>query len=458
MAERSWGGGLPGIPRRAAALVELPLLPRQHRWLHIETIYPGATSPQVQLGYRLRGRLDVEAWSHAIGIVVDRHEGLRASFRTGPDGPVQVIGAPRGLAVERIDLTDRPAAERAELARALLTQRQALSYDLAAGELVRSCLVRLADDDHVWTLSVHHIAADGTAMAVLAGELSTAYRALAAGTEPRLPEPAVRSGDYAVWRASTHRPEHDEDHRRFWRKQLAAAPVLDLRTDHTRPERKGAPAAAVRRGFGAGLVEHVESLASVAKCTRFIVLLAALQVVLCRWSGQRDFCIGLPVAGSERSRPDLANVVAPFNIVLTLRCDLTGDPTFLELLARTRGVLLESLMHQDMSLAQVVAELDLPPDPSRAQLCQALFLYDEPAPGNLSVPGVQIEDFPLPLTKMPYDLLVHTGQDDEGLWSTFHYDTALFTEATVAGRVDELERVLRTAARTPDTRLGGEWA
>lgn len=426
------------IPRRPESPAELPLLPRQLRWFNIEKIYPGATSPQVQLSFRLRGPLDVDAWLRAVAAVVDRHEGLRTRFHTAETGPVQVVEPPRTLEVERVE------AGSTEEARELLVSRPA-GFDLERGDLVRSCLVRLADDDHLWTFTVHHIAADGASLAVIERDLTLLYRAFAAGGTPRLPELPVTPADYAVWRAVNHRPEHDEDHRKFWRKQLAGVPVLDLRTDRPRPDRKGAPTAQVHQVLGENLAQRVESLAAATRCTRFIVLLTALQVVLADWSGQRDFCVGLPVAGSERGHPELANVVAPFNVLLALRCDLSGDPTFTELLTRARGTLLESLMHQGMALADVVEALELPADPSRAQLCQALFLLDEPDSDGLALPGVTVEEFPLPLSKMPYDLMVYTGLNRAGLWTTFHYDSELFTGETVAGRVRELAAVLDAA-------------
>jgi hypothetical protein len=437
-------------------LVELPLLPRQKRWLSIETIYPGATSPQVTMSFRLRGSLRVEAWVRALGAVVDRHEGLRARFGPGAGGdPVQVIGPCRGLEVERVDLGGLPAAGRVERARELLTERQRVPFDLERGDLVRSSLVRLADDDHLWAMTIHHIAADGASLIVLGRELAALYRAFAAGTEPTLPDPAVRSGDYAVWCAANHRAAGKEEHRRFWVKQLAGVPILDLATDRPRPAAKGAPAAEIRRAFGEELAAEVERLATATRCTRFIVVLAALQIVLGRWSGQRDFCLGLPVAGAERHLDELTDVVAPFNTVLTLRCDLSGDPGFTELLARTRATLLDALMHQELSFVEVVAALEVPLDPGRAQLCQVLYLFDEPADNTLDLPGIGIEDFPLPVGKMPYDLMIHTGLGAAGLWTAFHYDTALFTPDTVATRVRELEQTLRAAAADPSARLVG---
>src|SRR2546430_3552921 len=151
------------IPRRAEWMTAVPLLPRQRRWLNIERIYPGAASPHVDLTYRIRGPLVVDAWLRAVGAVVDRHETLRARFVSGAGGDLALIEPPRGLAVQRIDLGELPEDERADRARAVLVERRAVRFDLELGPPVVSCLIRLADDHHVWSLTIHHISADGHA-------------------------------------------------------------------------------------------------------------------------------------------------------------------------------------------------------------------------------------------------------------------------------------------------------
>lgn len=432
------------IPRRADGVTVVPLLPRQQRWLNMDSIYPGAASPQVSMTYRLRGPLVVDAWVRALGAVADRHETLRARFVRGAGGDVQVIEPPRGLAVERIDLGALPSDERLARARELLEERRAVRFDLEHGPPVVSALIRLADDDHVWALTIHHISADGQSLAVIARELAVLYRAFAAGTVPELPEPVVRAGDYAVWCAAN--ADDGAAHRAFWLRQLAGVPDLDLRTDLPRPPTKGAAAAYVYQEFGHELAERVAAAATATRGTRFIVALTALQLVLGRWSGQAGFCVGVAVSGSERYRPELADMVAPFNTVLALRCDLSDGPSFAELARRNRGTLMSALAHQEFRYAQVIAALDRPADPSRAQLCQVLFNFDESTGALLDLPGLTVESVPMAIPKMPYDLLVHAGMHAGGMWTRFNYDTGLFTEDTVAGWVREFGRTLRTAA------------
>lgn len=442
---------MPELPlaRRPPAMAELPLLPQQERWLSLDDQYPGATTPLVQLVHRLRGRLEVDAWTRAAATVVDRHEILHATFRSTVDGTVQVVGPPAGLPVELIDGTDwaRPEAQ----AREALLDRLKVRFDPARGPLLAAHLVRLAEDDHVWALFIHHSLADGVSAVVLDREIRLCYQAFLAGAEPDLPELPIRTGDYAVWRAATHHPE-DAD-RQHWVKHLTGAPALELRSDHPRPPAKGAPAAEVRHLIGGGIAQRVEELAGTARCTRFIVLLAAIQVLLAEWSGQRDFCVAIPVAGTERGRPELADLVGPFNNLLPVRCDLSGEPSFLALLTRLRAGMLDGLIHQELPFHKIVEALDLPADPSRTQLCQVLFSLYEQEESEPELPGLSTMDFPLPMPRIPYDLMVYAQVDATGLSLRFHYDTGLFTEPTVRRMAADFERILRAAVANP----GAPW-
>lgn len=442
----------PPIVRRPAWLVELPLSPQQRRWWFLHTRYLGASSPIVGLVHRFRGPLVVDAWLRAVGALVDRHEGLRALFVDRADGPVQVIGPPRGLAVERVDLRHLPGPEREKCARELLEERRAMPLDLERGPLVASSLLRLDSDDHVWSLTMHHILSDGASLAIIGRELGELYRAFVDGTEPALADLPIHYPDYAVWLAGAD-PPYDED-RQYWLRRLAGVPPLDLPTDWPRPVTKGAPAAEARQLVGADLARRMEELARTQRCTRFMVLLAALQMLLARRSGQHDFCIGIPVVGGGRARSELASVVGPFNNALALRCDLSGDPTFRELLAGTREAVIDALDHQDLPFSRVVDELRLPHDPGRAQVFQVLFVLDEfEEDGGLDLPDLCVEDFALGVPKTLHDLMVYAWPSPDGLWTRFIYDTGLFAVDTMSAMVQEYERLLRAAVDNPDARL-----
>lgn len=445
------------IRRRPASMVELPLMPLQEGWLTAETRFPDATTPLILLVHRLRGPLVAEALERAVSAVVNRHENLRAHFVNRDGTAAQVIRPPTGLPVERIDLSDLPEQTRENRARELLLERRGVRFDLEHGPLAAACLLRLADDDHVFTMTVHHIVGDGLSLPILDRELAAYYQAFAAGEEPQLPDLPVQYGDFAVWYATTPQPRQAED-LEYWVDELTGAPQLELNTERARPARKGAPAADVRHLIEGELGERVNEFAKARRCSRFMVLLAALQVLLARRSGQTDFCVGLPVAGTWRTRPELAQLIGLFNTMLPLRTDLSGDPTFAEHLGETRNALLDALDHQDLAFSRLTAALGRPQDPGRVQLCPVLFDFDEHyETTEVDLPGLRIEGIPLGLPKIPYDLMVYAWPGPDGLWTRFIYDTALFDHETMAGMAAEYERILRAAvddSEVPVSQLG----
>ncbi len=436
------------IPRRPSDMKELPLTALQLRWWFLGLQYRGGSSPLVALVHRLRGPLDVEAWTGAVSRVVDRHEILRTRFVGRVDGPVQVVSSPAGIGTERVDLCDGPVEGREERARELLMRRRARPLDLEKDQLVDSCLVRLADDDHVWTMTIHHILADGFSLAAIDRELATLYPG--AGEPPPLP---VQYGDFAVWQ-STSDAEREAEDRAYWQSQLAGAPPLDLFDARPRPPEKGAPAAEVAHMLDPELVRQIEGLAKSARASRFMVLLAALHLLLARASGQTDFCVGIPVAGVGRIHPELAPLVGLFSNTLALRCDLSGDPTFREHLARTREVVLDALDHQDLPWGEVVAAIEAPQDPGRAQVFQVMLLHDDvEVASRLDLPGVRVEEFPLGIPRVLHDIMVYARPSGGGLQTRFVYDTALFSPELMAGLAHGYEELLHAAVMSPDSPL-----
>jgi hypothetical protein len=444
--------GAEPIRPRPAGLVELPLSPQQKRWWFLCTAYPGASSPVVLAANRLRGPLDVEAWTRAVGAVVDRHEGLRARFSARGDGAVQTIAPPAGCDVAYVDLTDLPAATREERARDLLNDRWQALLDLERDPLVEACLVKLDADDHAWMFKLHHILADGSSMAILQREISAFYSAFLDGVPADLPALPVQYGDFAVW-YDTVQPDHDED-LRYWLDRLEGVPPLDLPTDAPRPATKGAPSADVEGVIGADLVRRIDDLAAATGCTRFMVLLAAFQALLGTFSGQDDFCIGVPVVGYGRTRAELASVVGLFANTLALRCDLSGDPTLSDILDAAADSMFDALEYQSIPFSRVMAELKVPHDPSRAQVFQTLLLYDEyDRSGGMNLRGVTVDGFAMTMPKILHDLMVFTQPDGADLSVRFAYDTALFTEATITALSRRYADLLRVLLDRPETRL-----
>lgn len=440
------------IAPRPAGVVELPLSAPQQRWWFLCTRYPGGSSPVVFLVHRLRGRLDVDAWVASVGDVADRHESLRAHFELRNGGPVQVIDPPSGLPVEVVDLADPSAEARLDRAREVIDERRRITPDLLTGPLVSSCLVRLADDDHIWTMTIHHILADGVSLGIIDHDVATLYRARLDGGRPELPHLPVQFGDY-VW-AEMKWPSPHDDERRYWLHQLAEVPPLDLPLDHPRPAEKGAPAAEVDHRIGPELARRIDELAKSTRCTIFMALLALLAVLLGRLAGQEDFSVGTPVVGTGRLRDELAWVVGLFANTLGLRMDLSGDPTVREVLGRTRQTVFDAVDHQELPFAQVIEDQRLPYEPGRPQLFQVLFILDEFDPtGGATLPGLRIEEFPVAVPKTLHDLMVYVWSSPTGLTARFVFDSGLFTVKSVAAWAQDFEDLLWAATARPDARL-----
>jgi Condensation domain len=324
------------IAPRPPGAGELPLSLAQERLWFLSRLDPGDASFALHQVYCLRGGLDPDALKHALGEVVARHEILRTRCPTTADGrPVRVVEPAWRAGLERIDLVGPADAERP--ARELVAERVNAPFDLADRPPCRATLLRLAGDDHGLCLVLHHVAADGWSVAVLRHELAALFAAFRAGEPSPLPPLPVQHADHALWQR--RRPDA-ETHLAYWRERLAGAPALDPPADGPRPTGTSAGSAVVRR---VDLGTAVDRLAREERCPPFMALLAAFRAVLGHASGQDDVCVGSPTAG--RDHVELESLIGHFLHTLVLRGDLSGDPTFRDLLARTPAWALEMYAH-----------------------------------------------------------------------------------------------------------------
>ncbi len=441
------------ITRRPAGLTELPLSALQQRIWYLCTAYRGDASPQVFMIWRMRGPLRTQEWRNAVAAVIDRHESFRTTFVMRDSRPAQVINPPAGFETELIDLTHLPEPEREEQAAQIVAGRTHALLDLLGGPLVRSCLIRLGDEHHVWCFTAHHLLADGASQRILAREVRATYRSFVEGLPPELPELKVQYGDFAVWQQTVQQPAEEAD-LGYWREQLAGVPLLDLPTDRPRPAEKSAGAGELFHSADGELAQRIAALARANRCTAFMVLLAAMQALLAAYSGQEDICVGSAVAG--RTAVDLEPVIGLFANTVALRGDLSGDPTFEELLRRTRTAVIAALRRQNVPFSRVVDALKLPRIPNRTQLFQVIFsmrpLDERKDEGDLA--GLHVEDFPHAHAKTLHDLVIDVWRlDEQGLSIGLRYDDTLFDASTVAAMAQRYERLLAAAVERPDARL-----
>ncbi|MFH8290084.1 amino acid adenylation domain-containing protein [Streptomyces sp. NPDC018059] len=419
---------------------ELPLSPEQEAQWVAEQVAPGTLAYIELLSLRLSGPLDPERLQSAVDALVVRHEALRTRFPAGPDGrPVQEIRP--ADAAPRLTLVRRDAESEDE-ARAYALDRLAEPFDLGAGPLLRPHLVRLSPTDHVFLLYSHHIVADGPTMEVLCAELAALY----AGRE--LPGPAPSYAQYTLQQQS----KDLEAQLLYWREQLTDAAELELPLDRPRPEVRDTAGRRFRLTVPGTVRDGLDALAREQRATRFMVLLAAFQVLLGRWAGSEDVVVGAPV--TSRSRPGLERMVGALVNMVAFRGDLGGDPTFRELLDRTRQAGFGAMAHSDVPFGRVLAELELERDGSRPPLFSTTLVSQPTSPAiGADLGEVSAVFFPVPRPHATYDFSLYVWEAPQELLVDVEYATALFDEATVRRFADRFGALLEAVTTAPDRPL-----
>lgn len=364
---------------------------QERMWLlaQLDPSNPGFNMP---VAIRLIGRLDTAALTQSLGEIVRRHEALRTTFVALDGFPVQVIAPAWPVSLPVTDLRGFPEAEREAQARRLAAEEMRRPFDLTRGPLFRASLLQLGDQDHVLLLSTHHIASDGWSQIVLMREVSALYQAFADGRPSPLPELPMQYADFAQWQRQYLTGSAVERDLAYWKEQLAGPlPVLELVTERA-PSAARAPAGVQhKRRFSQSLTEALKALGRQEGATLFMTLLAAFQALLYRYTGQTDIVVGSPIA--NRDRTEVEGMIGLFLNTLVLRTDLSGDPTFLELLGRVRQVVLEAFAHKDLPFEQLVEALHPERDLNRNPLFQVVFILQDRTTLSFEVAGLRLSPF-----------------------------------------------------------------
>jgi amino acid adenylation domain-containing protein len=421
----------------------------QARLWFLDRLSPDSVAYVSDFPLRVRGPFDEAAFEHALGVVVDRHEALRTRFAAVEGEPVQVIVPELRIPVERMDLSgnDDPLTS----ARTLARQVAATRFDLARGPLVRVVAARLGADDWALLLALHHIVVDAWSAGLLLAELAEAYSARLASRPPRLPPLTLQYGDYAVWQRRHFRGARLAEQLGYWRDQLRHPPPLMLPSDRLRPSRQSHRGGREAITVEASAVTALRALAQTENASLFMCLLAAYGVLLQRWSGQADLLIGTPVAG--RTRANLEPLIGFFVNMLVLRLDLSGQPTFRELLRRTRSVALDAYSQQDIPFERLVSELTPERRLSHNPLFQTTFALQTGAKADLW-PGLQVSQLAVPHDSVKFDLALTCAEAGYQLAARFTYATDLFDASTIRRLAAHYGTVLREVGRQPDRPVG----
>jgi len=453
------GGGLVAPPiKRASRGQEVPLSFAQQRLWFIDQWEPGTHAYNIDTALRLKGRPSSVALEQAINEIVRRHEALRTTFPTADGHPIQLIAPALTIDLPEVDLTGLSEPERESFARKLVKERAERAFDLALGPLGWMSLLRLSEDDRIMLFAMHHIISDAWSSGVLVREMASLYGAFSAGQPSPLPEPPIQYADFAIWQREWLQGEVLETQLAYWKKQLEGElPVLELPTDYPRP--------AVRSFRGA-----TESLPLVASdslkalclqegVTVFMVLLAAFQTLLSRYSGQEEVVVGSTIA--NRNRAEIEGLIGFFVNSLVLRADLSGNPTFRELLERVRQTTLGAYAHQDLPFQRLVEEMQSDRDLSRTPLFQVVFLLQNAPSADIKLPGVTMrslageEGFSLTQdVTAKFDLTMNILEAGNNLVALLGYNTDLFGAATIRRMLAHFKRLLQAAAEDPDRPIG----
>src|SRR5438105_2676209 len=435
------------IPRRAGG-GEAPLSFAQRRLWFVDQLEPQNVAYNSPLALIVNGRIDVPAFARSLNEIVRRHEALRTTFEARSGEPVQVVHEHADLPLPVVDLERLDEAERLAEARRLAVEEARRPFDLAAGPLVRAQLLRLAEDRHVFLLTLHHVVTDGWSMRILFRELQALYPAFARGEGSPLEDPPVQYADFAAWQRERLQGERLERDLAYWRERLAGAPTLDLPTDRPRPPVASHRGAFVRVSLPDELAEGLARLSREAGTTLFMTLLAAFKTLLARATGQEDVVVGSSVAG--RSHADVEGLIGFFVNTLVLRTDLSGSPTFRDVLARVRETCLGAYAHQELPFERVVEELAPERDPSRTPLFQVLFQGGEQASERWSVAELDFDWFDVDNRTAKFDLLFDLRDIEEGLRGEVEYNTDLFDEATIERLLGHYRVLLEAVLADPD--------
>ena len=435
------GPGAPALTRVEHAGPP-PLSFGQQRLWFLQQLDPLDSSYNVPYVRRLRGPLDIEKLERSLSELIERHESLRTRFEIVAGEPVQAIDASQPQTFAIIPARDE------EHARAIVRRHVDQPFDLQTGPLLRAMLVKIAADDHVLVLNMHHSVTDGWSVGVMARDLAALYDG--APLEP-LP---VRYTDFSVWQRDYLSGERLQKELAWWTEQLQGAPqAIELPTDRPRPPVATSRGAAHAAVLPLATLEALRTLSRQEGATLFMTLLASFYVFLSRYSGQEEIVVGSAVAG--RNRTGVENLVGLFVNTIALRTSLAGDPTFRELLARVRETSMGAYAHQDLPFEKLVQALEPERDLSRHPLFQTMLVLQNIPGRHQQLSGLAVSRFAGGATTAKFDLLLSASELPEGLRLVFEYNTDLFEASTIERMMGHLCVLLDSVTRHPAMRLTG---
>ncbi|CUS36981.1 putative Multi-domain non-ribosomal peptide synthetase [Candidatus Nitrospira nitrosa] len=424
----------------------------QKRLWFLSQLEPDSASYNTALAVRLRGALNREATVLSLNEIVRRHEVLRTTFDEVEGELVQVIAEDRPIDVPVVDFSLKSPSQREASAAAAAQAEARRPFDLRSGPVMRVRLLKLRPQEHILVLTLHHIVCDGWSSQILAQEFGALYEAFDAGLPSPLPPLPIQYADYAVWQGGWLQGSVIEERLAYWKEKLKGKlPVLDLPSDRPRQVIQSDRGARFPFSVSRDLVDRLQTLSRTQGATLFMTLLAAFQVLLMRYSGLDDFCLGTPVA--NRPKRETETLIGFFANTLVLRANLSGNPTFTDLLARVQETVLGAQAHQDLPFEQLVDALQPVRTLSHTPLFQVMFALQTSLARSLTITSLEVRAMELDAGGAKFDLSLDMTEDETGLDCAFEYNQDLFDQVTVARMASQLKRLLEGIVDNPQDRL-----
>jgi amino acid adenylation domain-containing protein/FkbH-like protein len=417
------------IPQRSRAESVALGFAQQRLWF-LDQLHPESPLYNYPIALHLKGRLNREALQYSLNSILARHEVLRTRFVCREGNPVQIIDPPLSVELPLVDLTQIPKAAREIEAQRLAAIEAKRPFQLAKDSMMRTLLLELEPEEHLLVVTMHHIATDAWSMGIFFHELAAWYEARIAGHTPVMTELPVQYADFAIWQREWLQGEVLENQVAYWKKQLAGATgFLDLPTDRPRPVVQNFRGARQTQQLPGKLTEALKRFSRQEGATPFMTYLAAFKVLLHRYSKQSDILVGCPIAG--RTIVETEKLIGFFVNTLVFRTDLSGDPTFKEVLGRVREVAFGAFAHQELPFDKLVEELHPERTTSQVPLIQVMFVFQNAPAQSFNLSGLTLEPVEVSNETAKFDLTLFLEERTQGLTAIWEYNLDLFNEATI---------------------------
>jgi amino acid adenylation domain-containing protein len=428
-----------------------PLSFAQQRLWFLAQLEPNNPFYNQPSALRLTGRLQIAILKQSLQEIIGRHETLRTNFILVDGQPVQLINKVIDLTMPVVNLEALAPSTQEQEIENLAIQEAQRTFNLEQDLLLRVTLLRLSLEEHIVLFTTHHIVSDGWSTGILVQEIATLYEAFASGNSSPLPELPIQYADFAVWQRQWLTADVLEGQLNYWQKQLSNSLPLNLPTDRPRPIIPTYQGNTQTFVLSESLTKALKTLSQQEGVTLFMTLLAAFKVLLYRYSHQDDLVVGTPIA--NRNRAEIERLIGFFVNTLVLRTNLSGNPSFRELLQRVREGTLEAYTHQDLPFEQLVETLQIERHLNRNPLFDVMFALQNAPEEKLELPGLTLSSLSEESQTAIFDLTLSINETEQGLEGSMEYSTDLFDTATIERMLGHFQVILEAIAAAPEQRL-----